>query len=106
MKLIRENFGVPIETHSIFWDEETNIIVTSGIEFTDEVLQELNNNYSNLKKMRDEINSKYISNKSEIVEVDFSDMIEQSKQPRETNTQSSQPQMVTRGRRGKNFKDN
>ena len=101
LKLIRENFGVPIETHSIFWDEETNIIVTSGIEFTDEVLQELNNNYSNLKKMRDEINSKYVSNKSEIVEVDFSDMIEQSKQPRETNTQSSQPQIVTRGRRGK-----
>jgi hypothetical protein len=33
--------------------------------------------------------------------VDFSDMIEQSKQPREINTQSSQPQMVTRGRRGK-----
>lgn len=52
--------------------------------------------------MRDEVNNKYNNEKSEIIEVDFSDMIEQSKQPRESiNVQSSQPQMITRGRRGK-----
>lgn len=52
--------------------------------------------------MRDEVNNKYNNEKSEIIEVDFSDIIEQSKQPRESiNVQSNQPQMVTRGRKGK-----
>lgn len=99
-KLIRDNFGIPTESHYTLWDEDSNIIIPSGIEFTDDVLNNIKSNYANLKKMRDDFNKSYEKEETSIVDVDFSDIIEQSKQPKESVTVNPAT-MVTRGRRGK-----
>lgn len=101
LKLIRENFGIPLETHSIYWDEETNIVISSGMEFDDNIFIELDNSYNELKNMRDEINSKNNTiEETKSINVDYSDMTEQRKQPKET-VITGTSQLLTRGRRGK-----
>lgn len=71
------------------------------MEFDDNIFTELDSNYNELKNLRDEINSKNnIKEETPSVKVDYSDMTEQRKQPKESiNTNSSQ--LLTRGRRGK-----
>jgi len=98
--MIREQFGVPMESHHILWDEDTNIIITSAIEFSDDVLNNLAANYNKLKKMRDDISNSYNNESFVEVTADFSDMVEQERQPKETVIIPTN-NVISRGRRGK-----
>ena len=89
-----------MESHHILWDEDTNIIITSAIEFSDDVLNNLAANYNKLKKMRDDISNSYNNESFVEVTADFSDMVEQERQPKETVIIPTN-NVISRGRRGK-----
>lgn len=101
--LIREVFGVPLETHYTLWDEDTNIIIPSGINFKnviDSVSHELSENYSMWQEKRKEINAKAMDKKEMVINVDFSEIISERNQPREKPKTTVQSGTV-RGRKGR-----
>lgn len=99
--LIREVFGVPLETHYTLWDEDTNIIIPSGMSFDfaiDTISKELSENYTMWLEKRNQTNQIKVEKKDMIIDVDFSDVLNERNQPRE---KVKPVQSTTRGRRGR-----
>lgn len=100
--LIREVFGVPLETHYTLWDEDTNIIIPSGINsdiIINAVSEELAENFSMWQEKRKETNKTVIDKKEMVIDVDFSEIISERSQPKEKQKVNISP--TTRGRRGR-----
>lgn len=80
INLIRETFGMPMVTHPTTWDEDFNIVISTGIDFEKEkdniVIKQLKKTYNELKerKKRIEENLKKQIEENEDISVDFDDM--------------------------------
>lgn len=92
--LIREVFGVAMVSHSTIWEEDINIIMSTGVEFNyDELIVDLKKNYSNLLEMKKKIESELNSKTEEVdINLDFSDM----KSIQKNNTPAQRPERKTR----------
>lgn len=72
-ELIKEVFGVPAYTHHSTWEDETNIIVSSGSTFNYDILNEMKLAFNCLVEKKREIEQKSLrSTKDETIDVDFS----------------------------------
>lgn len=101
--LIREVFGVPLETHYTLWDEDTNIIIPSGLNsdiIIDAVSNELVENYSMWQEKRKETNKVSIEKREPVVNVDFTEIISERNQPKEK-VKTVQSSNTVRGRKGR-----
>lgn len=71
--LIREVYGVAKLTHDTTWENESNIIISTGTTFNKKILIELKKNYQELKLKKEQIEKDSLE-KNEDIEVDFSDL--------------------------------
>lgn len=71
--LIREVYGVAKLTHDTTWEENSNIIISTGTSFNKGIITELKKNYSELKAKKEQIEKDILENKEDI-DVDFSDL--------------------------------
>lgn len=72
-ELIKEVFGVPAYTHHSTWEEETNIIISSGSTFNYDIMNEMKMAFNCLVEKKKEIEQKSLAKeKTEFIEVDFS----------------------------------
>ena len=84
--LIREVFGVPLETHYTLWDEDTNIIIPSGMssDFAiASVSKELSESYTTWLEKRNQTNNIKIEKKDMVIDVDFSAVENERNQPKD-----------------------
>lgn len=70
LQLIREEFGVPKFTHSSIWNDETNIILASGMSFNENLLNHLASNYNTLLQKKKEIEESIKEQLQETIELE------------------------------------
>lgn len=56
--IIKDTFGYPLKTMDTIWDYESNIVLVAGTSFNNEVLEDLQKSYIEIKRKREEINDK------------------------------------------------
>ncbi|WP_252251127.1 hypothetical protein [Clostridium sp. VAP52] len=95
--LIKEVFGVPMVTHDTTWDEDYNILISTGMTFNDNIITELNKNYNTLLEKKKEIENGI--DKEEIEEIKIDDSI--LKSLNKTRAKTTERVTETRGRRGR-----
>lgn len=80
INLIRETFGMPMVTHTTTWDEDFNIVISTGVDFEEEkdniVIKGLKKTYNDLKERKRKIeeNLRKQLEEGEDVSVDFGDI--------------------------------
>ncbi len=74
IELVRDLFGYPTFTHDSVWDEETNILISSGTSFNNKVITELKKSYKDLMDKKAEAEKQSIENNEDDIEIDFSAM--------------------------------
>lgn len=71
-EMIRDSFGVAPIVHDTVWEEEETIVISGGVDFSEDILKlilkPLYDNYKSLKEKRERIESEI---KKEIEEIDF-----------------------------------
>jgi cell division GTPase FtsZ len=98
IELIRDLFGYPTYTHDSVWNEETNIIISSGTSFNNKIVTELKKSYKELMDKKNKAEEESASNIEEDIEIDFSAM-NKVNSIRTSSNQSSSTQTSTRNRR-------
>lgn len=84
MQVIKESFGIPIATHYTTWDEDANIVISCGLSFNDNIINKLSANYKGIMKKREEIKNNNAIEKTENIELDFTEMDSFSKTNQKT----------------------
>ena len=100
--LIREAFGMPVETHSTTWQDTFSIIISVGMSFNNRIIEQLKKNYLNLKKLREDIANRSVNKEEETIDVDFSDMIKSKQVIEPTKTPRTRRRQKTLGVRAEN----
>lgn len=90
--IIKDTFGYPLKTMDTVWEEESNIVIVAGTTFNDEILEDLQKSYVELKNKREEINDK-VEEKEVEINIDFSEL------ETSTSTTNSKAQRPDRRRR-------
>lgn len=71
--IIKDVFGIPGVTHDTIWENDYNIIVSTGMSFNDDLINESAKYYNDISKKKKEIESKLQNdNKIEDLEIDDS----------------------------------
>lgn len=94
--IIKDVFGYPMVTHDTIWEEDYNIVISTGMDFNDELINDLKKNYNNLLQKKKEVESK-IETKKEIENIVIDDSILKTLNK---NTQGTTERPNPRNRRG------
>jgi len=74
LELIRDLFGYATFTHDSVWDDETNIIVSAGTSFNNNIITELKTSYKSIMDKKKEVEKQSMDSIKDDIEIDFSIM--------------------------------
>lgn len=94
--IIKDVFGYPMVTHDTTWNEDYNIIISTGMTFNNSIITDLKKTYNTLLEKKKEVENDICSEKSEEVKID--DSILKSLNKNKTNTVQRPDARNRRGR--------
>lgn len=70
--IIKDVFGYPMVTHDTTWDEDFNIVISTGMSFNDSIIAELKKNYNTLLEKKKETEKDIEKQQEEEIKIDDS----------------------------------
>jgi len=96
--IIKDVFGYPMVTHDTVWEEDYNIVISTGMSFDDEIINDLKKNYNTLLEKKKEVENN-IALKKEVENITIDDSILKSLNKNKSTETTERPN--PRNRRGK-----
>lgn len=102
-RIIQDTFGVPKKSHETFWEEEEGIVVSTGIDFTNDIFKfiskPLMDNYNALKERKDKLENEMLE---QLADLDSFDVDSVTFEGINSNrVEEFKPENTTKRRRGR-----
>lgn len=97
--IIQDVFGIPAVTHDTIWEEDHNIIVSTGMEFNDDIINDCAKHYNEILKKKKESEASIHNKKENVEEISLDDSILNNIMKSTKKTETTQQKPNRRGKR-------